>query len=84
MQICRVKRNPRRVVLTISIQYLGRAEQAVAANAMRLEDPARPKDLAPAPIIALEGRRQRGYVAALYSGWRVQINYGAPKEIRRG
>ena len=69
-----VKRNPRVVRYLFN---LGRAEQA-AANAMRLEDPARPEAWRRA-YLALEDAAQRGYVAALYS-LAIQINYGAPKE----
>jgi TPR repeat protein len=69
-----IKRNPRVVRYLFN---LGRAEQA-AANAMRLDDPARPQTWRRA-YLALEDAAQRGYVAALYS-LAMQINYGEPTE----
>jgi TPR repeat protein len=69
-----IKRNPRVVRFLFN---LGRTEQA-AANAMRLDDPARAETLRRA-LAALNDAAARGYVAALYN-LAIQLDYGQPTD----
>jgi TPR repeat protein len=69
-----IKRNPRIVRYLFN---LGRTEQA-AANAMRLDDPARAETLRRA-YAALNDAATRGYVAALYN-LAIQLDYGQPSD----